>query len=146
MKNREICVARILKVRGAVSDVMTYNTEAVMPSGTPRALVVGGGTEVLPGLQPMLGGRRFHVDFLDRSESPYNAVRRRRPDLIVLCFTPEDDEACQLMAMLQLDPATRRLPILTYVGGEVNAIIPSQWPRTSGIPSASSSLEPCTVR
>jgi hypothetical protein len=48
---------------------------------------------------------------------------------------------------LQLDPATKRLPILTYVNGEAYAIIPSQWgTRTNGIPSASSSLERCTVR
>ena len=129
-----------------VSDVMTQMPQDVIPSGIPRALVVGGGPEVLPGLEPMMGGRRFHVDFLDRNESPYAAVRRRRPDLVILCFSPEDDEACQVMGMLQLDPATSRLPILTYVAGEAYAIIPSQWPRTSGIPSASSSLERCTAR
>ena len=73
--------------------------------------------------------------------TPYIAIRQRRPDLVVLCFAPDDDEACQVLQMLQLDPATRRLPILTYVNGEAYAIIPSQWPRTSGIPSASNSLE-----
>jgi hypothetical protein len=112
----------------------------------PRALVVGAGPEVLPGLQPMMGGQLFHVDFLDRNETPYTAVRHRRPDLVVLCFAPDDDEACQVMAMLQLDPATRRLPILTYVAGEAYAIIPSQWPRASGIPTASNSWEPCRAR
>lgn len=118
----------------------------VIPSGMPRALVVGAGPEVLQGLQPMMGGRRFHVDFLERNETPYAAVRLRQPDLVVLCFAPDDDEACQVMGMLQLDPATSRVPILTYVAGEAYAIIPSQWPRTSGIPSASSSLEPCRAR
>jgi hypothetical protein len=54
-----------------------------------------------------------------------------------------------VLQMLQLDPATRRLPILTYVNGEAYAIIASQWPpRTtaSAIPSVSSSLERCTAR
>lgn len=125
---------------------MTRQPQDVMPSGLPHALVVGGGPEMLPGLQLMLGERRFRVDFLDRGESPYTAIRRRRPDLIILCFAPDDDEACQVMGMLQLDPATSRMPILTYVAGEAYAIIPSQWPRTSGIPSASSSWEPCTAR
>jgi len=129
-----------------VSDVMTQNQQEVVPDGMPRALVVGGGPEVLPALQPMLGGRRFRMDFLDHNDAPYAEIRRRRPDLVVLCFSPEDDEACQVMAMLQLDPATSRLPILTYVAGEAYAIIPSQWPRTSGIPTALNSLEPCRAR
>ena len=112
----------------------------------PRALVIGAGPEALIGVEPMLGSNRFRVDFLDKDATPYIAIRQRRPDLVVLCFAPDDDEACQVLQMLQLDPATRRLPILTCVGGEAYAIIPSQWPRTSGIPSASNSLEPCTVR
>lgn len=111
-----------------------------------RALVVGAGPEVLPGIQPMLTGRRFDVEFHDRSDTPYMAIRRRRPDLVVLCFAPDDEEACQVLSMLQLDPATRRLPIVTYVAGEAYAIIANQWPRTSGIPSASNSLAPCRAR
>jgi len=112
----------------------------------PRALVIGAGPEALIGVEPMLGSNRFRVDFLDKDATPYIAIRQRRPDLVVLCFAPDDDEACQVLQMLQLDPSTRKLPILTYVGGEAYAIIPSEWPRTSGIPSASNSLEPCTAR
>jgi DNA-binding response OmpR family regulator len=94
----------------------------------------------------MIGGERYKVDFLDRGESPYTAIRRRRPDLVVLCFAPDDDEACQVMGMLQLDPATRRTPILTYIAGEASTIIGRQWTRTSGIPSVSSSLNSCGAR
>ena len=64
----------------------------------------------------MLGSNRFRVDFLDKDSTPYIAIRQRRPDLVVLCFAPDDEEACQVLQMLQLDPATRKLPILTYVG------------------------------
>jgi hypothetical protein len=109
--------------------------EAVM-----TALVVGAGPEVLPGIQPMLEGRRFDIEFQDRADTPYVAIRSRRPDLVVLCFAPDDEEACQVLGMLQLDPSTRRMPILTYVAGEACAIIPPKWPRTSGITSASNSL------
>ena len=104
----------------------------------PRALIIGAGPEALIGIEPMLGTNRFRVDFLDKHDTPYSAVRLLRPDLVVLCFSPDDDEACQVMQMLQLDPATRGLPILTYVNGEAYAIISSQWPRTASvIPSAS---------
>ncbi len=121
-------------------------TEPTTSSVLPRALVIGAGPEALMGVEPMLGANRFRVDFLDKDSTPYVAIRQRRPDLVVLCFAPDDEEACQVLQMLQLDPATRKLPILTYVGGEPYAIIPSEWPRTSGIPSASSFLERCTAR
>ena len=115
-------------------------------SNLPRALVIGAGPEALIGVEPMLGSNRFRVDFLDRDMTPYIAIRERRPDLVVLCFAPDDDEACQVLQMLQLDPATRKLPILTYVAGEAYAIIPTEWPRTSGIPTGSNSLEVYTAR
>lgn len=125
---------------------MTPDLTTTAGSQMPRALVIGAGPEVLIGVEPMLASNRFRVDFLEKDSTPYMAIRQRRPDLVVLCFAPDDDEACQVLQMLQLDPATRRLPILTYVGGEAYAIIPSEWPRTRGIPSASSSWERCTAR
>ncbi len=126
---------------------MTTVHMPVTSSAMPRALVVGAGPEALIGIEPMLGANRFRVDFLDRDDTPYIAVRQRRPDVIILCFAPDDEEACQVMQMLQLDPATSRLPILTYVNGEACAIIPRQWPRTAtGRPSASNSWERYTAR
>jgi CheY-like chemotaxis protein len=105
-----------------------------------RALIVGAGPEALMGIQSMLDTNRFRVEFVDKEDTPYLAVRQRRPDLVVLCFAPDDDEACQVLQMLQLDPVTRRTPILTYVNGEAYAIISNQWPRTkSGTLSASKS-------
>ncbi|MSO63085.1 MAG: hypothetical protein EXQ50_13515 [Acidobacteria bacterium] len=83
----------------------------VESSAMPRALIVGAGPEALIGIEPMLGTNRFRVDFLDKHDTPYTAIRLLRPDLVVLCFAPDDDEACQVLQMLQLDPATRRLPI-----------------------------------
>ena len=139
-------MARFLKDPGQETMNMTPVNEQVTSSAMPRALVIGAGPEALLGIEPVLGSNRFRVDFLERDSTPYIAIRQRRPDLVVLCFAPDDDEACQVLQMLQLDPSTRRLPILTYVNGEAYAIIPSEWPRTSGIPSASSSLERCTVR
>ena len=124
---------------------MTPGVDTIVET-MPRALVIGAGSEALIGIESMLASRRFKVDFLDRDTTPYIGIRQRRPDLVVLCFAPDDDEACQVLQMLQLDPATRRLPILTYVAGEAYAIIPAEWPRSSGIPSALSSLERYVAR
>lgn len=125
---------------------MTPVDTTTASSNMPRALVIGAGPEALLGIEGMLNSNRFRVDFLEKDSTPYIAIRQRRPDLVILCFAPDDDEACQVLQMLQLDPATARLPILTYVGGEAYAIMPSQWPRTSGIRSASSSWDRCTAR
>jgi len=85
-----------------MTPLQTSATSSVMP----RALIIGAGPEALMGIEPMLGANRFRVDFLERDSTPYIAIRQRRPDLVVLCFAPDDDEACQVLQMLQLDPAT----------------------------------------
>jgi response regulator RpfG family c-di-GMP phosphodiesterase len=125
---------------------MTPLHEQVTSSAVPRALVIGAGPEALLGIEPVLGPNRFRVDFLDRGATPYMAIRQRRPDLVVLCFAPDDDEACEVLALLQLDPVTRQVPVVTYVAGEAYAIIPTKWPTTSGIPSVSKSSAPCRAR
>jgi hypothetical protein len=119
---------------------MTAPGPRAATSWIPSVLVVGAGPEVLPAIGPLVGNRRLAVDFLGFDDMPYTAVRRRRPDLVVLCFAPDDEDACRVMAMLQLDPVTSRTPILTWVAGEAYAIIASECPRTtSETPSVSSS-------
>jgi hypothetical protein len=95
---------------------------------------------VLTSIGPLVGNRRLAVDFIGFDEMPYTAVRRRRPDLVVLCFTPDDADACNVMAMLQMDPVTARTPILTWVAGEAYAIIATGWRKpTRETPSVSNS-------
>ena len=114
---------------------MTPANSLAASSAPPRALVIGAGPESLHTIQPMLGDRRCQVGFADSGETPYIAIRSRMPDLVVMCFAADDDEACQVLGMLQIDPVTRRLPVLAYVEGEPCAIIPAEWPRTRGIPT-----------
>jgi CheY-like chemotaxis protein len=104
----------------------------------PRALVVGAAPDVLPGISALLGHHRCHVDFVGH-EQAYTATRTLRPDLVVVCLEGEPDEACRFLSMLQLDATTAHVPVVTYDAGEASAIIPHQWPRTSGIPSGSKS-------
>jgi CheY-like chemotaxis protein len=115
-------------------------------SHPPRALVIGAGPESLHFIEPMLGGLRCQVEFTKHGETPYIAVRRRMPDLIVMAFAADDDEACQVLSMLQLDDATRRLPVLACVEGEPCAIIPAEWPRTRRARVQSSSPARYTAR
>jgi response regulator RpfG family c-di-GMP phosphodiesterase len=115
-------------------------------SHAPRALVIGAGPESLHLIEAMLGGLRCQVEFTKHGETPYIAVRRRMPDLIVMAFAADDEEACEVLSMLQLDDATRRLPVLACVEGEPCAIIPGEWPRTRLDPVQSSSPARYTAR
>lgn len=125
---------------------MTFAKPLVARSLPPRALVIGAGPESLHLLEPMLGGRRCQVEFMKRGETPYIAIRTRMPDLVVMSFSADDEEACEVLTMLQLDEATRRLPVLACVEGEPCAIILAEWPRTRKTPAQSSYLAPCTAR
>jgi CheY-like chemotaxis protein len=79
-----------------------------------RALIVGGGPEVLVRVEPLLGPGLYAVDFVELYESPHTVIRTRRPDVIVLCLRIEDHEGFHLLSLLRLDPATRAIPLLTY--------------------------------
>lgn len=125
---------------------MTVANPFAALSHPPRALVIGAGPESLHLIEPMLGGLRCQVEFTKRGETPYIAIRSRMPDLIVMSFAADDDEACQVLTMLQLDEATRRLPVLASVEGEACAIIPAEWPRTGHTPAQSHYRAPCTAR
>lgn len=125
---------------------MTTTATEITSLPVPLALVVGAGPDALPGISALLGDRHFRFDFLDSHEGPYVAVRRRRPALVVLCSSHDDDRACQLLAMLQLDPLTKHVPVVTCEGGEAYAIISTPWTRTSGIPSGLNCSAPCRAR
>lgn len=79
-----------------------------------RVVVVGGGPEVLPFIEPLLAGGRYEVNFVALDELPVAAVREERPDLVVVCLRIEDAAGFQLLSMLRLDPVTREIPVLTY--------------------------------
>jgi hypothetical protein len=112
----------------------------------PRALVIGAGPESLHMIELMLGGRRCQVEFTAAGETPYIAIRSRMPDVIVMAFAADDDEACQVLSMLQLDAATRAVPVLACVDGEPWTIIAGEWPRKPHAPARSNSRAPYAAR
>ena len=115
-------------------------------SHPPRALVIGAGPESLHIIELMLGGRRCQVEFTTRDETPYIAIRSRMPDVIVMAFAADDEEACQVLSMLQIDAATRGVPVLACVDGEPWTIIGGEWPRKHHAPAALNSRAPYAAR
>ena len=79
-----------------------------------RVMVVGGGPGVLPRVEPMLPPGAYDVEFVGMDQEPYGCILDDTPDLLVVCLKIEDAASFQFLSMLQIDPATRQLPVLTY--------------------------------
>lgn len=102
-----------------------------MPATTPnrwnaplRVMVVGGGPGVLPRVEPMLPAGAYDVEFVGLEQEPYGCILDDAPDLLVVCLRIEDAASFQFLSMLQTDPATRHLPVLTYTTESEGQVLP----------------------
>jgi CheY-like chemotaxis protein len=89
-----------------------------------RVMVVGGGPAVLPRVEPMLPSGAYDVEFVGVDQEPYGCILDDMPDLLVVCLKMEDAASFQLLSMLQMDPATRDLPVLTYTTESEGQVLP----------------------
>ena len=85
--------------------------------GTQRqlAVFVGGGTEALAVVEPVLDGRAYEVEFVASDDEPYATIAALKPDLVVVSLDLEEMAGFQLLTMLRLDPDTAAIPVLSYV-------------------------------
>ena len=84
------------------------------------ALFVGGGTDALAYVEPILSGRSYDVEFVDSDDEPYATIAALKPDIVIVCLDLESEAGFQLLTMLRLDPETAQIPVLSYLH-EVNA-------------------------
>jgi hypothetical protein len=89
-----------------------------------RVMVVGGGPGVLPRVEPMLPAGTYEVEFVGLDQEPYGCILDDSPDLLVVCLRIEDAASFQFLSMLQMDPATRHLPVLTYTTESEGQVLP----------------------
>ena len=82
------------------------------------ALFVGGGTDALAHVEPILSGRSYDVEFVDMDDEPYATVAALKPDIIVVNLDLASEAGFQLLTMLRLDPETAQIPVLSYVQEE----------------------------
>ncbi|MBI4885703.1 MAG: hypothetical protein HY824_01290 [Acidobacteria bacterium] len=85
------------------------------PNATPVQMVavVDGDTGVLGALEGILDAGRYDVVFVKSSDRAYSHIRTARPDFVIVCTRIDQLESFQLLSMLQLDPGTRDIPVLT---------------------------------
>ena len=91
------------------------------------AVFVGGGTEALAVVEPVLDGRSYDVEFVAADDEPYATIAALKPDLVVVSLDLEEMAGFQLLTMLRLDPETASIPVLSYVkDDDVSALGPAR--------------------
>lgn len=79
------------------------------------AVFVGGGTEALAVVEPILSGRAYDVEFVDSEDEPYGTILALKPDIVVVSLDLEDESGFHLLTMLRLDAETAAIPVLSYL-------------------------------
>jgi PleD family two-component response regulator len=101
------------------------------------AVFVGGGTEALAVVEPVLDGRAYDIEFVAPDDEPYATIAALKPDLVVVSLDLERVAGFQLLTMLRLDPETASIPVLSYVkDDDVSSLGPAAVePNPSHLPS-----------
>jgi hypothetical protein len=88
---------------------------------TPKIAIVNGSRRALELFETTAGFHRYTLLSLDSRRGAYNDIRRLRPSLVVLCARLEDDDdACQMLTILQLDHNTRDIPVVTIAADDAD--------------------------
>lgn len=66
-------------------------------------------------LDRVLGPGEYDISFLESADGAYHAIVRARPSKVIFCMRADDERSLQVLSMLNLDPRTNRIPILTCV-------------------------------
>lgn len=77
-----------------------------------RILIVDDDAELLRGLRLSLSSEGYQVDVLARSEDAVAAIRRLRPDVVVLDVMMPEVDGWQILAALRNQPGTADLPVI----------------------------------
>ncbi len=78
-----------------------------------KLVIVNGSTESAAMVEAMLDGGRYDMVFVASTAQAYSQIKQEQPNLVVLCLEPDRVEGFQVLSMLKLDEATRRIPIVT---------------------------------
>jgi CheY-like chemotaxis protein len=80
---------------------------------TQNVVVVNGTPAVFDLIESVLDAGHYDVVFVADVEHAYSQIKQTCPDLVVVCLGFDDPKGFQVLSMLQLDPDTRLIPIMT---------------------------------
>ena len=87
--------------------------ERTAPPRRQTVLCVGGVLNSV--LDRVLEPGAYDVSFLESVEGAYSHIADTMPDRVVICTRADDDATLQVLSMLNLDPRTSSIPILTCI-------------------------------
>lgn len=93
--------------------------ESARPSPSRRMLrkAVVAGTDMAEShiVEAVAAAEGFDVVFVQATSNAYSQIKRESPSLIIVYLHLDDPIGFQLLSMLNLDAATSRIPVVTYV-------------------------------
>jgi CheY-like chemotaxis protein len=63
----------------------------------------------------VLGAFGHDVVLVEPTDHAYSHINQTRPDLVIVCMSSDDIDACQVLSMLALDRETSAIPVLAHV-------------------------------
>src|SRR5688572_24015810 len=66
-------------------------------------------------LETVLGAADHDVVLVESTAHAYSHIRQLSPDLIIVCLSAEDVDACRVLSMLKLDRSTASIPLVTCI-------------------------------
>ena len=90
------------------------DTNRIAATPIQKVVVVNGNPDVLGMLEAVLDAGRYDMVFVESSDHAYSQIKKVLPNLVILCACIEHLEGFQLLTILNLDPETRDIPVLTY--------------------------------
>ena len=102
-------------LRGTLPSTTSAGRRGILGSAqTARKLViVNGTTESAAMVEATLDGGHYDMVFVASNAQAYSQIKREQPNLVVLCLQSNHAEGFQVLSMLKLDEATRRIPVVT---------------------------------
>ena len=74
-------------------------------------------------IEAVVGAVDHDVVLVEPTAHAYSQIRRIRPDLVVVCVSGDDLDACQVLSMLTLDRETAAIPVLTHMSDSTDASV-----------------------
>jgi CheY-like chemotaxis protein len=87
-----------------------------LPSG--KVVIVNGSPEVMAVVESAVEAGHYGMVFIESIAHAYSQIKRVQPNLVILCVRLGDMHGLQVLSMLKLDEATRRIPVITYAAEE----------------------------
>jgi len=64
-------------------------------------------------MHELVASADYDVLMVESATHAYSKIKRAQPDLVVVCVSGDDHDACSVLSMLALDSDTSRIPVVT---------------------------------